>query len=221
VSYRVQFPCITIGCIFLLCVFTLAARISHKVVVMCLCRLASTGDVLSIIARDSQMFQSYLANFTAQVTAVVAELASLTPIPQGEFSQLYSDLRQDHCLCGSDSCYNSNTNHVVERVEGYQPAASQFGAIQMYSYFNGRDNHATTDPTPPTGYHLTSFKYDGYVLSVQQGQSETNVSPLSVYYNEAWGDYMTVATEAGRQYAQENSYKLVNETVSPLLCSCE
>jgi hypothetical protein len=174
---------------------------------------ATTGESLSFLAGNRLSdFMNMLSFLPTQFNYTLQEVQSGLPyvVPPYALVQLYSNDRQDNILCGTQNCYDTQgMDYVRMRIEGYQPHPEEDGAIPFNNYWNGHnDNYGTTLSTPPPGYGYSDFK-NGYILS----KPKTGTIPVYVYFNSQRGDYLTVASNDGINYAKTNNYKLVNDTI--------
>ena len=165
---------------------------------------ASTGEELSYLAGTNlTAFSQVVAGYPA------AYVAALSDIGQGSvftLAQLWASSRNDHVLCGTQACMDGNNWYQFQWIEGYQPLPSEPGAVPLYDYWNVNTNHnwATTSFDLPPGYAPAVFS-NGVVLSIQKA----GTVPLQLWYNDDLGDHITVASQQGISYAQNNGYTLV------------
>lgn len=131
---------------------------------------ATAGELFSMFAGTNQTsFMSLLNGYRTLFQGAVQELAALQPYPAGALLQLWDQDRLDSCLCGSSACMQTNNYYQQLRIEGYQPAPTDAGAVPLYDFWSdsAQDNWVTTQSTPPSGYSAAIFQ-NGYVLSTKQ-----------------------------------------------------
>ena len=176
--------------------------------------LVSTGDALSFLAGTNiSQFVSRIQSFQSVLfPRALAEVSALHAYLQGSLLQLYSQDRQDSLLCASAKCVNSDIRYGQIRIEGYLPVANDSATattlLSVYWNPDAQDHLVTTLPSPPAGYHRTNLP-TALVLS----KPLDDTSPLSLYYHPLRQDYLTVATDAGRDFAQYWQYQLINASI--------
>jgi len=178
---------------------------------------ASIGEALSYLSgTDINKFSRLFGTIRTQYSYAVKEIQDIKPyvMPKYSLVQLFSSFngRMDNVLCGTQNCYNAQLNwkYVRLRTEGYQPLANDTRAIPLQNYYSWEllDNYATTLSSPPAKYGNSSFD-NGYILKSYAPGSV----PVKVYWNEERHDMLTVASQEGINYAKENGYVLVNDTI--------
>lgn len=183
-----------------------------------LSRVVSSGDAMAAWAgKDPAAWAAMVANVTNLTIAALAEITGdmpPPPPPANSLLQMYDSDRKDSVLCGTAECIASNAYYEQVRIEGFQPNASDAGAIKLQDYWNQdiNDNFASTAPAPPPGYVNAQFP-DGYVYNSQVQGSV----PLYCYFSSANNDHMAVATEAGIKQAQSEKYVLCSEFPSGIM----
>jgi len=173
--------------------------------------LAVLGSVLdSQVGSDLTAFKATIAGVPALLQSAISQLKSEA---SGPLTQLYDSDRTDSVLCGSSGCLSANNYYTNMRIEGYQALQGDSDLIALNDYWDQdiNDNWATTDPNTPAGYTVASFA-DGTVYSKQK----TGTIPLQLWYSDARKDHLTVASDAGVQYANDNGYKVINGSSNPL-----
>jgi len=173
--------------------------------------LAVLGSVLdSQVGTDLTAFKKTIAGVPALLQSAISQLKSEA---SGPLTQMYDPDRSDSVLCGSSGCTGANNYYTTMRIEGYQALQGDSDVIALNDYWDVAitDNWATTDSTPPAGYVAASFA-DGVVYSKQKD----GTIPLQLWYSAARADHLTVASDAGVQYANDNGYKVINGSSNPL-----
>jgi hypothetical protein len=131
---------------------------------------------------------------------------------QTSLIQLWSASRKDMCLCGSSSCVSVNSDYEFMWIEGYQPAnPSSAGVVPLNDYYSNQyqDNWADVTTNAPNGYLPAVFD-NGYVLSKN---TTAGLTCLQLWVSPSTNDHMTLATEAGLNWALKNGYVNVNNCI--------
>lgn len=183
-----------------------------------LMNLATAGFELSTYAKTNPTsFMSTLKSLPSRLSAAVTELESVRPdsLPSYAFTQLYDASRQDNALCAAAECHADNSYYQTLRVEGYGVAPGTPGAIPLLAFYASAytDNAASTNPLAfgniDDTYTPAAFSANGWVLSSQASGSV----PLQLFYSASRHDYLTVASQAGIDYAHSNGYTLIDGAV--------
>jgi len=127
-------------------------------------------------------------------------------------TQLFSKERNDSVLCLSYTCYQDNCdgcsgNYVPVRVEGYgldQPSVPGTKVLYVWFSYTYNDNFVSTVNTPPDSTYTISIT-DGFVWN----ESAANMLPLDLFYNSNTKHHITVASDAGHQWAKDNGFTFV------------
>jgi len=133
----------------------------------------------------------------------------IPPISYSPATQFFSQQRNDSVLCISQTCMDSNCatcdgNYVPVRVEGYTSMTT--GTIPLTLWYSSvhEDNFVSTGTTPPDSTYTTTFN-DGQVMS----NSGTGLLPLDLFQNPTTKHHITVASDAGHQWAKDNGFIFV------------
>lgn len=179
--------------------------------------VASSALSFSYLAsNNSSSFSSALLAFQSLYAAAVSEILGLKPsssFPENALVQWWSDQRQDSCLCATNECNDiqAQSGYKFVRIEGFRPSSSAPGTVRLFDYWNGNimDNYATTNSSVPAGYTKAIFA-DGVVFAQRQ---PSGTVPLQTWWSAGRRDWLTVASEAGIAYANQNGYVLGNQQV--------
>jgi len=170
--------------------------------------VAATGELLGYLAANSSTWSnvtSIIAGLPEAFAAAVSEVRAMNPgapLQDRTLVQLWNAARQDTVLCGTTDCVDTNADgYVPIWTEGYQAPGSSGLALNDYWDPLLLDNIATTASKPPAGYNDAVFA-NGYVYA-KEGDG---MIPLHTYFSADRNDTLTVASQVGLWYAQENHY---------------
>ena len=123
-----------------------------------------------------------------------------------ELNLYRSALRHDSFVT-TTLCNECDDLYEFIDIEGYVYSEQMPGLVALNTYYDGHDNFLSASPTPPPGYSFV--RTEGYAWP--NTTQNASLVPLSLYYNEAWGDHFSTSTSAGHAYALSNGYVLLEE----------
>jgi alpha-glucosidase (family GH31 glycosyl hydrolase) len=176
---------------------------------------ASAVSLGYLAATDAKGFGTTVLSLAGLYDEAVSEVLGLKPtnsFPSNALVQWWSEERQDNCLCGNNYCngVQASSGYTFVRIEGYLPSPSTEGTIPLNDFWNNNygDNYASTSSQTPSGYVTANFQ-DGAVFASPMAGTVA----LQTWWSAARKDWLTVASPAGVQYAQQNGYVLGNGTI--------
>jgi alpha-glucosidase len=170
--------------------------------------VSATGELLGYLAANASTWSNVtalIAGLPEAFAAAVSEVRAMDPsagLQDRTLVQLWNAARQDTVLCGTTDCVDTNAEgYVPVWTEGYQAPASAGVALNDYWDPLLLDNLATTATSPPSGYNDAVFP-NGRVYDKDGG----GMIPLHTFFSADRNDTLTVGSQVGLWYAQENHY---------------